>query len=241
MDATVRLQRVNAHEHQLSESGQLLLWADPVPTKLCECGCGQPAAIAQSTDRSRGYVKGQPTRFARGHAAGRKFARPASPGNKFCLRCEAEKPVEDFPLAAERQDGRYPYCLPCKRQLMRDAVARWKTRHPEEYRRSQRKTNLRKKGMTLEEYEQLAAAQRGRCAICGTEPNGVVLAVDHCHATGQIRGLLCTPCNMGIGHLRDDPDVLRRAAAYLDHHRGRQYVDRDSETRPRDAGPGRRL
>lgn len=66
--------------------------------------------------------------------------------------------------------------------------------------------------LSLEEYEALLTAQAGACAICaGPGP----LHVDHCHRTGRVRGLLCPPCNKGIGHLRDDPNTLDKAAAYL--------------------------
>jgi hypothetical protein len=55
-----------------------------------------------------------------------------------------------------------------------------------------------------------------RCAICYAPPNGKrVLAQDHCHDTGQIRGFLCLHCNTGLGHFKDDPRLLRRAARYL--------------------------
>lgn len=59
-------------------------------------------------------------------------------------------------------------------------------------------------------------AQQGRCAVCGVD--AVQLQIDHCHATGQIRGLLCGGCNSGLGHLGDDPDVVLNAARYLLAH-----------------------
>ncbi|WP_373289974.1 endonuclease VII domain-containing protein [Longimycelium tulufanense] len=73
-------------------------------------------------------------------------------------------------------------------------------------------------GITLDEYERLYEAQGGACAICqrakGTGRRR--LAVDHNHRTGEVRGLLCGPCNRGVlGHLHDDPDALQRAIDYL--------------------------
>ena len=63
----------------------------------------------------------------------------------------------------------------------------------------------------------MLGAQNGRCAICGrpeTEAGG--LAVDHCHATGKVRGLLCTLCNTALGKFRDRTDILRAAIRYLE-------------------------
>jgi hypothetical protein len=66
----------------------------------------------------------------------------------------------------------------------------------------------------------MLAAQEGRCAICRREqPDGRALHVDHCHASGRIRGLLCEACNIGLGLYRDDPAVLRRAAGYIEEGR----------------------
>lgn len=75
-------------------------------------------------------------------------------------------------------------------------------------------------GLTLEQYKYLLEAQGGRCAICGTTDNsGVALGVDHDHKTGAVRGLLCDPCNVGIGGLRDDPALLASAIAYVERPR----------------------
>ncbi len=59
------------------------------------------------------------------------------------------------------------------------------------------------------------AAQNGVCAICSRPPGKRRLAVDHWHTTKAVRGLLCVQCNTAIGKLNDDPELLRRAIAYL--------------------------
>lgn len=68
-------------------------------------------------------------------------------------------------------------------------------------------------GLTLEQFDELVAAQEARCLICGTQPE--ILVVDHDHDTGIRRGLLCSPCNRGIGLLGDDVDRVLSAADYL--------------------------
>lgn len=70
-------------------------------------------------------------------------------------------------------------------------------------------------GVTLAEYEALLVEQDGKCAICGQKDNFFSLAVDHCHGSNRIRGLLCSLCNRGIGMFRDSPDLLLRAVEYL--------------------------
>lgn len=71
-------------------------------------------------------------------------------------------------------------------------------------------------GVTLDQYNDLLAKQNGVCAICQEEcPTGRKLAVDHCHETNVIRGLLCIRCNNGIGQLRDSIKLLQRAIEYL--------------------------
>jgi hypothetical protein len=78
-------------------------------------------------------------------------------------------------------------------------------------------------GITLADYKRMHEAQNGVCAICNRPPNGHGdLHVDHDHATGYVRGLLCFSCNYAIGALQDDPGLLDRAAAYL--HAARQQA-----------------
>lgn len=80
--------------------------------------------------------------------------------------------------------------------------------------------NLRKcYGISLADYNAMLESQGGCCAICG-QSHGVgrsgVLQVDHCHATGRVRGLLCGNCNMSLGGMKDDPALLRKGAEYLE-------------------------
>lgn len=74
--------------------------------------------------------------------------------------------------------------------------------------------------LTVAEYEQKFVSQGGNCAICnqpGTT-TAKALSVDHNHATGETRGLLCNSCNLGLGKFKDSPDFLLAAAAYLKAH-----------------------
>ena len=80
-------------------------------------------------------------------------------------------------------------------------------------------------GIGLPEYQEMLEAQNGVCAICENHetrrnPDGSyrLLAVDHCHESQKIRGLLCTGCNTGIGLFRDNPEYLAKAIEYLKSH-----------------------
>lgn len=73
-----------------------------------------------------------------------------------------------------------------------------------------------KYGITKEEYEAIFKSQRGRCAICRRPPKGKRLAIDHCHKTSKVRGLLCDRCNRGIGTFRDNYSLLELAIKYLE-------------------------
>ena len=71
--------------------------------------------------------------------------------------------------------------------------------------------------MTVADFEAMRAAQGGCCAICN-EAFSRTPKVDHCHATGKVRGLLCNGCNIAIGHFKDDAVRMEAAAAYMRRH-----------------------
>ncbi len=77
--------------------------------------------------------------------------------------------------------------------------------------------NFKKYGLTPADFREMRTAQSEVCKICKKVNGRKELAVDHCHKTGKVRGLLCTNCNMGIGYFKDNPELLRLAADYLSH------------------------
>lgn len=78
-----------------------------------------------------------------------------------------------------------------------------------------------KYGISPEQYFELYQQQEGKCKICGEELNeDEYLCIDHDKETGEIRGLLCKKCNLGLGHFKDSPDNLRKAAEYLEENDG---------------------
>jgi hypothetical protein len=87
---------------------------------------------------------------------------------------------------------------------------------------SSRKSHYKRKyGITIEQYDQMLLDQNDVCGICEGEPNGRGAtwgrySVDHCHETETVRGLLCDNCNHGLGKIGDDPELLRKAAEYLE-------------------------
>ena len=70
-------------------------------------------------------------------------------------------------------------------------------------------------GLTKIEYDQMLEQQCGGCAICKQVPGKRRLCVDHCHTSGKIRGLLCIPCNIALGSLKDDPQRMLAAINYI--------------------------
>lgn len=104
----------------------------------------------------------------------------------------------------------------------RDAlIAKTKSKYaadPEAWSRSVWERRLQRQcGITVDQYEEMKKSQRDGCAICGGPPKrgDKYLSIDHCHKTGKVRGLLCSSCNAGIGHLKDDLRLVERAAEYL--------------------------
>jgi RecJ-like exonuclease len=110
---------------------------------------------------------------------------------KKCQDCGSAGPLR----------GTSSYCLPCHR----------KRYYPKEKKRD---ATLRQRyGISQKEYEYLYRRQDGRCAIC--ERKKARLAVDHCHKTGIVRGLLCDSCNQILGIWGDRLQCAENAVSYL--------------------------
>lgn len=102
------------------------------------------------------------------------------------------------------------------RKRKNDSVRDWQGKNPEKVRNMKLK---KKYGITIEDFEAMFKAQDEKCAICGATSGYNFPAVDHCHSTKKVRGLLCQRCNHGIGLFKDDPIRLRAAADYLERAR----------------------
>lgn len=114
-------------------------------------------------------------------------------------------------------------CRQCYRTTPEFAAARhaYYVTHKEQFRehgRKHAKSGRRAAslyGMNPATYRRMVEGQGGLCWLCGRKPGVKGLGVDHNHTTGKVRALLCARCNMGLGALRDDPALCRRAADYL--------------------------
>ena len=130
---------------------------------------------------------------------------PPNP-TKRCPRCKKEKPREDFHKNASRPNGLQTWCKECQKG------------------RDHRTNNLKKRyNMTPDDWDRMLAEQGGGCGICGTtEPGGRgnTFHVDHDHATGKVRGLLCFKCNTDLNKL--EGGFFEKATAYLRRHKERR-------------------
>ncbi len=110
------------------------------------------------------------------------------------------------------------------KDVINNQIEKRRAKIPGYYRNKHLKSTF---GITLEEYNLMHKSQGGKCKLCRRKETKVInakngkphnLAVDHCHKTNKIRGLLCAACNTAIGHFQDNPELLRRTADYLDTH-----------------------
>lgn len=126
-----------------------------------------------------------------------------------CNKCGETSPDKFYPSLTS-------CCIECHRRRCAD----YNKRNREGLALKQRAVVLRKTyGITVEDYDRMFAEQGGVCALCRRpEPDRrrKYLSVDHCHRNGNVRALLCSRCNKGLGHFLDDPVLLRLAADYLE-------------------------
>lgn len=168
-----------------------------------------------------------------------KQSEKAIPPTKRCTRCGIERPSARFYPNHLVKDGLTGSCKDCLSELWKTSHYREKVRRDRqkykiniqkghkqyiekllqtpEGRRTYLSYRLKcKYGITADDYERMLEEQSYVCAICEREPaNSTGLFVDHCHATGRIRGLLCAACNLVLGRWEDNPLCAENALAYL--------------------------
>ena len=133
---------------------------------------------------------------------------------KNCNKCNTEKELKNFYFRTNKSTGTKYYhatCIKCFNTY--------------DYKIDKNSKLKKAYGISLQDYNELLTKQNGRCSICGVNNNGYyrkkprAFAVDHCHTTSKIRGLLCSDCNTGIGLLKDNIDLLNNAIKYLNKSR----------------------
>jgi hypothetical protein len=126
---------------------------------------------------------------------------------RTCTGCRETKPLTEFFRDRSKKHGYQARCKPCTTSRTRAYVKAndYDRKRYWENRDSERERHLvRKYGVTFSDYQRILVEQGGKCAICGRpEPANRMLDVDHDHATGDVRGLLCTSCNRVLGHAHD--------------------------------------
>lgn len=126
---------------------------------------------------------------------------------KTCKECGTEKTIGEFYVAYHQNNGKTVYATDCKECSITKSIER--------NRRNPNRKFIQLKhvyGITKVAYEGLLMSQGGHCAIC---PKIERLCVDHDHRTGDIRGILCEDCNLGLGRFKDDPELLKKGVEYL--------------------------
>jgi hypothetical protein len=152
---------------------------------------------------------------------------------KICCECKQEKNETEFCRKTTARDGLRSSCKDCDNARSRKNYSKNPEKHRQrnlakywrEKPRAQNSRLVRLYGITKEQYNKMFVAQNGRCAICNMPQDSgnkrdaeKVLAVDHDHKNGRVRGLLCTACNTALGRFRDDPEFIKRALGYLEKY-----------------------
>ena len=147
--------------------------------------------------------------------------------NRKCKTCGEVKDFCEFPFNDKKgyKDDIRPHCNECRRVYERESYHTHKHKRPYVYEEDRDRKLKKAYGISYQEYLVMLGDQNGCCAICATDDTGKrkAFAVDHCHKSGKIRGLLCGLCNTAIGSLKDDIEIMERAINYVRLH---QEVDK---------------
>ena len=151
---------------------------------------------------------------------------------KHCPRCDKDKELDQFYKDKHRPGGLSCWCRECRREYqlhyhsrpgVKEQRKEYNTAYKELKPLQQRGSHLKRLyGISIEGYNRMFSDQQGCCAICKKHQSEFkkALAVDHCHETGQIRGLLCGGCNLAIGNAEDSIEILSAAIQYLSQKKG---------------------
>lgn len=146
---------------------------------------------------------------------------------KQCTTCEETKLINNFCKSKSGKHGVGSVCRPCKSKVNLE----WSRKNPDKCKKYRQKTRKvhpeadrgyylkRDFNLTIQEYNKLLKKQSFCCAICKKPQSEfkINLAVDHCHTTGKVRGLLCNVCNIGLGYFKDKKQLLFSAIEYLNN------------------------
>lgn len=130
-----------------------------------------------------------------------------------CFDCKQEKAIDAFILRKTDKTGRGHCCQTCANE---------RSKHYRQANRDKSRACVRNSiyksryGLTLTQIEDLKAGQAYKCAVCGRDDKRLV--VDHCHATGAIRGVLCNNCNVALGQVADNVDILTKLIVYVERN-----------------------
>ncbi len=206
-----------SHYQRFRKHGDPLAGRTPPSPKGSPCdveGCTRPRL-------ARGYCKPHYRRFMQhgdplGSGAPAHRVLPEDidrDGKRTCTRCGLTKPLDQFGLSSRGRSGRKRWCTAC---YSANSSA-WQKANPQRVQTARRAALVRRmygEAGVLAEQRRLAGEG---CDVCGRRPPGKRgMAIDHCHVTGQFRGLLCAPCNQALGLADEDPARLRALADYLE-------------------------
>jgi len=133
---------------------------------------------------------------------------------KVCSKCEQAKDKKEFSARSARPVGTASSCKACLNEWRRE----YKKEKRVQYQEYEFARNLKRNyGITINQYNKMLKDQSERCACCGKHQSEFKrrLHVDHDHASGQVRALLCTKCNPGIGYFQHSVEKLEMAIRYL--------------------------